>query len=397
MTRDTELLFADPAPDDAWYEDAIEEEDQDLGVTEYDITAAPNDFNVSTIFDFIDAGSIEIPGFQRNYVWDIKRASKLIESLIIGLPVPQIFLYERTKNKFLVIDGQQRLMSIYYFMKQRFPKKEKRPYLRRVFSEKGSIPKEILHNDEVFDNFNLVLPSKLPGRKNHLHGLNFSTLQENAGTLKLRTIRNIVIKQLSPQGDDAIFEIFNRLNTGGVNLQPQEIRTSLYHSNFYDALYRMNLDPRWRRLTGLAEPDLRMKDIEILLRGFAMLINGDDYRPSMVRFLNQFSKDSQRMNAEGVKYHEQLFAAFLDACNPLPDTAFFGQGTRKMNVTTYEALFAAACANARRTGTVQVEALDPAKVEELKTNDEFVKATKTSAADTVNVKARLRIAGEVLR
>ena len=78
---------------------------------------------------FLEAGNVKIPGFQRNYVWDIKRASKLIESLIIGLPIPQIFLFQEAKNKLLVIDGQQRLMSIYYFIKRRFPHKDQRDAL----------------------------------------------------------------------------------------------------------------------------------------------------------------------------------------------------------------------------------------------------------------------------
>jgi uncharacterized protein with ParB-like and HNH nuclease domain len=108
-----------------WYTDYVNDEDE-FEIDEYDLTSSPNDFNVLTIQSFIESGSVKIPGFQRNYVWDIKRASKLIESLLLGLPVPQIFLYEESRNKFLVIDGQQRLMSIYYFIKQRFPRKEKR-------------------------------------------------------------------------------------------------------------------------------------------------------------------------------------------------------------------------------------------------------------------------------
>ena len=90
-----------------WYEDYIDEPDQGQ-IDEYDITATPNDFNISTIFNFIESGAVKIPGFQRNYVWEHRRASKLIESLILGLPVPQVFLYEEARNRFLVIDGQQR-------------------------------------------------------------------------------------------------------------------------------------------------------------------------------------------------------------------------------------------------------------------------------------------------
>jgi uncharacterized protein with ParB-like and HNH nuclease domain len=106
--------------EESWFDDYSGEEDV-TEIDEYDITASPNDFNVLTLHNFVEAGAVRIPGFQRNFVWDIGRASKLIESLILGLPVPQIFLYEQLRNRFLVIDGQQRLMSIYYFIKRRFP------------------------------------------------------------------------------------------------------------------------------------------------------------------------------------------------------------------------------------------------------------------------------------
>src|ERR1017187_8715743 len=127
---------------------------------EYDITAAPNDFNVLTIFSFLESGSVRIPGFQRNYVWDLGRASKLIESLVLVLLVPQVFLYEVERNKFLVIDGQQRLMSIYYFLKQRFPQKETRPELRAILDEQGNIPDSITHNDSYCEHFRLQLPDR---------------------------------------------------------------------------------------------------------------------------------------------------------------------------------------------------------------------------------------------
>jgi len=107
------------------YEGDDENQEQDISFTEYDISVSPNDFNVSTIDSYINKGIFEIPGFQRNYVWDKKRASKLIESLLIGIPIPQLFLYEQVKNHFLVIDGQQRLLTIYFLNKEDFLKWKK--------------------------------------------------------------------------------------------------------------------------------------------------------------------------------------------------------------------------------------------------------------------------------
>ncbi len=252
------------------YDDYAKDSDN-LQVDEYDIAVSPNDFNVMTLFSLVESGAVRIPGFQRNFVWDIWRASRLIESLILGLPVPQLFLYEQERNRLLVIDGQQRLMSIYYFVKKRLPRKDRRTELRRIFDEKGALPDQVLHDDDYFESFVLKLTQTLPERPNKLNGLDYDSLGHYRSQLDLRPIRNIVVKQSAPTGDDStMFEVFQRLNTGGIALRPQEIRASMYHSDFYDMLSRINAErSEWRRLLPAEAPDLHMKDVEILLRGFA--------------------------------------------------------------------------------------------------------------------------------
>jgi len=370
--------------------------EEDYSLTEYDITAFPSDFNIKTIFDFMESEIFKVPVFQRNYVWDLTRASKLIESIIIGIPVPQIFLYEKTKNEFLVIDGQQRLMTIYYFIKMRFPKKEKRYELRRIFDERGRIPDDILHNDDYFSNFKLRLPEKLPDRKNKLNKLNYETLGEYKSTFEMRTIRNIIIKQNYPPGDySVIYEIFNRLNTGGMNLTPQEIRTSLYHSDFYDMLYRINLDTRWRRLIGIPEPDIHMKDVEMLLRGFAMLVGGDNYKPSMVKFLNKFSNDAKSFTEQDVKYLESLFGSFLNSCQNLNERAFTGK-TNRINISIYEAVFTAVCEAAYEDKSLNIAPITEEQLNLLKNDEDVKNATISKTASKMNVETRLRRARELL-
>jgi len=376
-----------------WFQEDDFDSDE-YQVREYDITASPNDFNVSTMFNFIESGAVKIPGFQRNFVWDLKRASKLIESIIIGLPVPQIFLYEESRNKFLVIDGQQRLMSLYYFVKGRFPRKEKRIELREIFDKQGSIPDAVLQDDQYFVKFNLQLPEQLPDSPNKLNRLNYATLEEHKTTFDLRTIRNVIIKQNLPAEDDSsIFEIFNRLNSGGVNLTPQEIRSSLYHSRFYEALHRLNVNEKWRGLLGLAQPDLHMKDFEIVLRGFAMYLEGGEYRPSMAKFLNRFSQRSKTLTDERIAELSALFLSFLDSCAQLQVKAFYGKATGKFNILLFEAVFAAQC-GALSSGVGG--AIDPAKLERLKEDPKFVEATQKSTTDRANVLLRLSRAKDIL-
>ncbi len=374
-----------------WYDDyAAQEGDDEFDIDEYELTSTPNDFNVLTINSFIESGAVVIPGFQRNYVWDIKRASKLIESLILGLPVPQIFLYEEARNRFLVIDGQQRMMSIYYFMKGRFPRKEKRSELRTIFAERGQIPESVLHDDEYFTPFKLSLPHSLPGRTNKFRNLNYQTLEEYQPQFNLRPVRNIVVKQTKPSDDDSsVYEIFNRLNTGGINLRPQEIRTSLYHSAFYDLLYRINLDPRWRRVVSLPEPDLHMKDVEVLLRGFAMLLEWRNYKPSMARFLNNFSKKAKVFDLAKIDSLNALFDAFLEACKDLPADAFVSTRTRRFSIALFEATFSAIMATAYSGGLPEVGLVSATKLRQLDADPAFIESSEKASADKTNVDKRL--------
>ena len=372
-----------------WFDDYSDDEEE-IGAIDYDLSVTPNDFNVLTLFSFIDSGAIVIPGFQRHYVWDITRASKLIESLILGLPVPQLFLYEEDRNRFLVIDGQQRLMSIYYFIKERFPRKESRPKLRKVFAEKGSLPESILRDDAYFTDFRLSLPKNVPGQRNPYAGSSYSTLGDYKRRLDFRPIRNVVVRPNSPKDDDAsVYEIFSRLNSGGVNLTSQEIRNSLYHSEFYDMLRMLNDDTRWRRILGVNEPTLNQKDIEVLLRICAMLVDSDIYAPSMVRFLNQFSRKCQKQDPQKNEYLKCLLGSFFDAAKDLPADAFINKTTNRFNIALVEAVFNAACSKAflqRRTLSGQ---LDSRALHALEVDEEFVNAASRATTQTSNVRTRL--------
>lgn len=378
-------------------EDDVNESSEDISFTEYDISASPNDFNIKTLFDFIGSGVVKIPGFQRNYVWDIKRASKLIESIIIGIPIPQIFLYEEAKNKFVVIDGQQRYMTIYYFMKKRFPRNEKRLELRVIFDQNKGIPDSILNNNDYFSDFNLKLLTSQPNQVNKFNNLNYFTLDDGDKiSFDLRTIRNIIIKQNSPDDEHSVvFEIFNRLNSGGINLKPQEIRTSLFHSAFYDMLYRINLTSIWRKLTPSTTPDLNMKDVEILLRGFAMLIDGEIYKPSMTKFLNRFSLKAKSFPELNITYLESLFMAFLEKV-PVDNTRLFHSKTGRFNISVFESIFVASCIEAFSNKNTTINDIDVSKVIQLKDDDKFIEATQSDTASEKNVKFRISRAKEML-
>ena len=381
--------------DEKWYQDIVDEEDE-ISVKEYDITSTPNDFNIQTIFSLIDNGVIKMPPFQRNYVWDEKRASKLIESIILGLPIPQVFLYEQGKNSFYVIDGQQRLLSIYFFIKQRFPTKEGRLVLREYFTGDTKVDNSILSDDRYFKSFKLNLPSQSNDEKNKFDKLKYDTLGDYKYTFEiLRTIRSVVIKQNEPDDDSSIYEIFNRLNTGGQNLSPQEIRMSLYYSNFYKMLSEINTKGEWRKILNKTTIDVHIKDVEILLRGIAMLFEYNEYKSPMGRFLNTFSKKAIKFDSETVDYLKCLVLSFLHSCENLDENIFC---TKKgqFSISLFESIFVATAIDNFKEHTLIKKKINNQSIIMLKENADFINSNQGSVASKQNLNTRINKAIEII-
>ena len=293
------------------YSDEIEEfedekQEEDSGIRPYEVDCLPNDYNITTLMSLISRGYMKIPSFQRNYIWKLDMASKFIESIIIGLPIPQLFLFEKARNNFLVIDGQQRLITMYLFKKQRFPKNDiGRNIIRKYLSLGFEIPNEELQG-ENFEDFKLRLPAP-DTQNNPLSGLKYDTLSiikeyDFKGEFDYnRTIRTITIRQVMPAEDDSsMFEIFERLNSGGVTLKQQEIRMCMYYSPFYEKLVsELNLNEDWRTYLGKKTPDIHMNEIEVLVRAFALLDMSEDYKSPLRNFLNEYSKKNRYLQTGG--------------------------------------------------------------------------------------------------
>lgn len=368
----------------------------EVAVTQYDISVIPNDFNITTIFNLIDSGAVEMPVFQRNYIWDKKRASRFIESLILGLPVPQIFLYQKERNKFLVIDGQQRLLSIYYYIKQRFPLVEKRAELRKVFDLNNGIPDSILFSDMYFQDFKLQLSKSENREKNPLDGLRYNTLGLYKSNFEFMTIRCMAIRQNEPKEDDSsVFEIFSRLNTGGVNLSNQEIRACLYYSDFFRMLNILNQNSIWRNIYGKPE-DGKFKDVEIILRSFALLCDGENYSGSMNGFINRFAKKAMNYSTSEIEYFENLFTSFLESCSEISRETFATK-KGKFNGALFDSVFVATVDIYYKEKSLVGGKIQPDKINALKKDVEFEEAITHSTSHSKMVKKRLAKAQEYLQ
>lgn len=242
--------------------DDIEPEDDSDGsnVLKYSITSYGADYPVDALVKRLNNQGILIPDFQRSYVWTWGQASRFVESLILGLPVPGIFFSkEEETQKLLVIDGQQRLKSLKFFY-------------NGVIEEGRSKGKEFALLDVQED----------------LEGLTYELLPPDVRQrLDDAIIHATVIRQDEPSADQSsIYHIFERLNTGGNLLTPQEIRACIYFGEFNDLVKQLNKYPAWRKLYGASS--LRMKDQEFILRFFALKHNLENYEKPMKEFLNKF-------------------------------------------------------------------------------------------------------------
>lgn len=269
------------AEDDVAVEDELEEDEIAI---QYDIASYPSDYTLSGISQMWKDGDIEIPDYQREFVWGIKQSSLLIDSFLTGLPVPPVFFYIDDENKNLVIDGQQRILSIVFFMEGYFGK-ESTHGKRQVFRLSGL------------------------GDGNPYNGMKFEDLDEsNQRKLKQSVLRAINIRQLSPVGEStSAYHIFERLNTGGTPLKPQEIRNCVFKGELSKLLKKANKDTNWRLILGRPNLDKHQKDVELLLRIFSLVGSNGKYEKPMKEFLNIAMKKHQAGNTKKVKNFLDVF------------------------------------------------------------------------------------------
>lgn len=272
------------------------EENDDAPYVEFDISVSPSDYSLELIANRVVSGDIIIPFYQRRFVWKLEQASKLIESFLMGLPVPQVFLYENDENQLEVIDGQQRIMSIKYFFEGLFGE-EDRQGRRQVFKLTGL------------------------SERSEYNGKAFSELSpRDQRKLKNSTLRAIQIKQLTPHGGaESVFHIFERLNTGGTQLKAQEIRSAVYRGPIVERLNELNSLESWQDSLGLAKPDRNQKDVEFVLRLFSMFESWEQYEKPMLKFLNssmannrEFDSDRAVRFSERFRYASELVSEALE-------------------------------------------------------------------------------------
>lgn len=335
----------------------------------YSISSFGADYTVDGLIKRLEKKQIIVPQFQRRYVWDIKKASRFIESLIIGLPVPGIFLSRDSVDDgeqgtsgsnvhHLIIDGQQRLLSL-------------QQYYKGVFGEKKF---------------------RLTGVCDELNGKSYDELSpDDQGRLDDAIIHATIIKQDAPDKDNSsIYMVFERLNTGGMLLQPQEIRACIYHGDFNNLLNELIQVPAWRAIFKKENP--RMKEQELILRFFALFFKHNEYRKGLKHLLNSFMNDNRDLKLYNKVDLTNLFTKSITLLFEAKGMELFRRGTA-VNAALFDSIMIGVAKRLQEANMTAEECRE--KYDSLMEDKVFVENSTFSTADEKPLKERIRLSIEM--
>jgi len=274
------------------------------------------DWTTGTIVNQLNKGNIDLnPRFQRREAWTEPRKSKFIESLILGLPIPQIILAEKKERKgtYIVIDGKQRLLSIRKFFSQ--PDEVEFPRLR--LSKLDSL-------------------STLNG-KSYYDLDNDPALSDFAIAIENQSVRTIIIKNWPSEA--FLYNVFLRLNTGSLQLSPQELRQALNPGDFIDFADDFSISSEHiKRVLNIRKPDYRMRDVELVIRYFAFKLFADTYNGNLKLF---FDNAVQTLNSEWLHKEAEIqqYAKALESAIEFTYEIWSNDAFRKWKAKSYQGRF----------------------------------------------------------
>lgn len=254
----------------------------------FNITSWGADLSFREIISMYEDDELVKPDLQRKYVWSHEEASKFIDSILLGLPVPSIFLAKTQEETKLIVDGYQRIMTVYDFCKG-------------VFSDTKK-------------NFKLSNTKAINQTWRNKTFAELST--EEQRKIRSTTIHAIIFEQKKPLNDSGMYQVFERINTSGRTLNPQEIRNCVYYGKFNNFIMRLNKEVTWRGLLNMPLEDSRMMDVEYILRFFAMKdlphrTEKSKKQISLKKYLNIYMGEKNKMTDDEISAYEEHFKTVM--------------------------------------------------------------------------------------
>lgn len=341
----------------------------------YNINSWGADLSFREIITMYEEGELLKPELQRKYVWTRTEASRFIDSILLGLPVPSVFFAKEQNETMLIIDGFQRIMTV-------------NDYVNGVFSGDGKIFK-LSNSENINDRW---------------RGRAFAELEsEEKRRIRNTTIHAIIFEQKYPRNDTGMFQIFERINTGGRTLRAQEIRNCVYQGKCNDLLFELNKYDSWRKVLGLAVEDARMADLELILRYFAMRDlhgrqEGKLKQINLAKYLNHYMSDKTLSSDEDILGMKQEFVNMIDVVFELFGEKAFKNLKKesedfasKINPAIFDAV-SVATSFAIKKECIFAKEDYLKKYKELLKNEEFRLASSNRTTNIDNIKTRIELA-----
>jgi uncharacterized protein DUF262 len=336
----------------------------------YQVVYAGQDFDVEGLVRRLDRGDILIPqfghnydqvdtaGFQRSFVWQKPQMDRFVESMLLGYPIPSILLVRQSDRRYLVLDGQQRLRTLQYFYSG-------------------------VYRDRTFSLSNVSEPFR---------NLTYKTLSAD----QRRTLDNTYIQATivdtdgSEDSQEAIYQIFERLNSGGTQLTPHEIRVALYAGPLIDYLHSLNHDNSWRNVYGPISP--RLRDQEMVLRILALYLDELKYFRPLKQFLNRFASEQRTAADPRLEEAGRLFKLAASKLDGGPGSEALRRRSRILNVAQTDAVFVGLMTELNRRDLSETQVTEA--VHAIRTDETIEPYVATATSNEESVAARLHIARE---
>lgn len=309
-----------------------------------------------------DSNLLEMNAFQRGFVWNRRQMDSFIESLLLEYPIPGLFLVQQNDRKLIVLDGQQRLETLRRFYSGLCGDKKYRLRLPDAQFDKKSY-------DELPEKYRRILDDTY-------------------------ITSTVIILDNTPDSYESVYDVFARLNSGGTQLTPHEIRMALYNGPLMETIDEINMQTSWRRLYGSEVPNKRFRDHELILRIIALYLDEDSYVKPLGGFLNRFAKEHRNgsdSRGDALACAVLLFKQAADLLIEARETPFSTIGSRQLNAARAESIMVALMDVIDKQELQSVELIREA-LSDLDEDEKYGDAITGSTSDDALVHSRIAIA-----
>lgn len=299
---------------------------------------------------------LDVEAFQRKFVWTKLQCDRFIESLLLGFPVPGIFLVKQDNKRLLVLDGQQRLLTLAAFYRG------------------------VLHKKQFI----------LENVQEQFRGMTYDSMDEQSRrTLDDAIIHATVIRKTKNAQDLAsVYSLFERLNSGGTQLSPHEIRIALVPGKLMHLMRDLNGSKAWRAIYG--QPSKTLKDQELILRFTAMRFWADHYKSPMTQFLTRYAQTNGQLEKQDQETITMAFASAIDLVYKTIGTHAFRLKTA-LNAAVFDSVMVGLSKRLSQKPPID-EGRIAAAYKILLSNEKFLAAVSKATAREDQVRSRLDLA-----